>query len=133
MGARYKSMAILCAAILVGIASVLFALDRFGIVAVHPVILMVSRWLVVGALVWYASIKRSLTTWIFVAMACGVEVGLLDMPLVAGQMKLFQHDLSAAHQDDHSAADIFDAGGGDCGAFQFEAGGADGAQGAGLL
>ena len=38
--------------------------------------LMTSRWVVVGSLVLFALYKRSLTTWILVAMAAGIEIGL---------------------------------------------------------
>ena len=42
-------------------------------------ILMASRWVFVGSLILFALYKRSLTTWILVAMAIGVEIGL-DFP-----------------------------------------------------
>lgn len=38
--------------------------------------LMTSRWIVVASLVLFALYKRSLTTWILVAMAMGIEIGL---------------------------------------------------------
>lgn len=38
--------------------------------------LMTLRWILVGALVIFAFYKRSLTTWILVAMAIGIEIGL---------------------------------------------------------
>jgi proton glutamate symport protein len=39
-------------------------------------ILLISRWLFIGTLILYAIYKRSLTTWILVAMVIGVEIGL---------------------------------------------------------
>ncbi len=42
-------------------------------------ILMAARWIFVGSLVLFAFYKKSLTTWILVAMAIGVEIGL-DFP-----------------------------------------------------
>ena len=42
-------------------------------------ILMASRWVFVGSLILFALYKSSLTTWILVAMAIGVEIGL-DFP-----------------------------------------------------
>ncbi|HMR92465.1 MAG TPA: cation:dicarboxylase symporter family transporter [Chitinophagaceae bacterium] len=42
-------------------------------------VLMASRWIFVASLVLFAFYKRSLTTWILVAMAIGVEIGL-DFP-----------------------------------------------------
>ena len=44
-----------------------------------PVLLQVARWIFVGTLVIFAWFKKSLTTWILVAMAIGVEIGL-DFP-----------------------------------------------------
>lgn len=38
--------------------------------------LMIARWIVVASLVLFAIYKRSLTTWILVAMAIGIEIGL---------------------------------------------------------
>ena len=42
-------------------------------------VLFASRWLVVASLIVFALYKKSLTTWILVAMAIGVELGL-DFP-----------------------------------------------------
>lgn len=39
-------------------------------------ILMISRWIFIASLVLFAIYKRSLTTWILVAMAVGTEVGV---------------------------------------------------------
>lgn len=39
-------------------------------------VLMALRWIVVGSLVLFAFFKKSLTTWILVAMAVGIEIGL---------------------------------------------------------
>ena len=44
-----------------------------------PVLLQVARWIFVGTLFIFAWFKKSLTTWILVAMAIGVEIGL-DFP-----------------------------------------------------
>jgi proton glutamate symport protein len=49
-------------------------------------LLMGSRWLFVGSLVFFAIFKRSLTTWILVAMAIGVEIGL-DFPSESQELK----------------------------------------------
>ncbi len=45
-------------------------------VSIPDNILAISRWIFVGSLVLFAVYKRSLTTWILVAMAMGVEIGL---------------------------------------------------------
>lgn len=48
-------------------------------VSIPSNVLMISRWTFVASLVLFAIYKRSLTTWILVAMAIGVEIGL-DFP-----------------------------------------------------
>lgn len=69
----------------------LVALSAFTIVAIFhflhfynwvhfdAIVLQTSRWIFVGTLVIFAWFKKSLTTWILVAMAIGVEIGL-DFP-----------------------------------------------------
>jgi proton glutamate symport protein len=49
-------------------------------------VLLASRWIFVGSLVLFALYKRSLTTWILVAMAIGVEIGL-DFPVFSQNLK----------------------------------------------
>ena len=48
--------------------------------------LLASRWILVGSLVLFALYKKSLTTWILVAMAIGVEIGL-DFPAFSQNLK----------------------------------------------
>ena len=50
------------------------------------IVMQVSRWLFVGTLVLFAWYKKSLTTWILVAMAIGVEIGL-DFPAFSQNLK----------------------------------------------
>jgi proton glutamate symport protein len=45
-------------------------------VLIDETVLMTIRWLLVASLVVFAIYKRSLTTWILVAMAIGIEIGL---------------------------------------------------------
>ncbi|MBK8140507.1 MAG: cation:dicarboxylase symporter family transporter [Chitinophagaceae bacterium] len=45
----------------------------------QEVVLMTVRWIFIASLVLFAVYKKSLTTWILVAMAIGVEIGL-DFP-----------------------------------------------------
>lgn len=45
-------------------------------VLIDETVLMTTRWLLVASLVVFAIYKRSLTTWILVAMAIGIEIGL---------------------------------------------------------
>src|SRR5688572_12826461 len=51
-------------------------IDGEGWVDLSDQTLMISRWVVVASLVVFALYKKSLTTWILVAMAIGVEIGL---------------------------------------------------------
>lgn len=50
-----------------------------GWIIIPDKILLTGRWIFVASLVVFAWHKKSLTTWIFVAMAIGVEIGL-DFP-----------------------------------------------------
>lgn len=50
-----------------------------GWIIIPDKILLTGRWIFVASLVVFAWHKKSLTTWIFVAMAVGVEIGL-DFP-----------------------------------------------------
>ncbi|MBX2923138.1 MAG: cation:dicarboxylase symporter family transporter [Chitinophagaceae bacterium] len=45
-------------------------------VAISDTVLFASRWIFIASLVLFALYKKSLTTWILVAMAIGVEIGL---------------------------------------------------------
>ncbi len=47
-----------------------------------PAVLTTTRWLALVALIIYAVFRRSLTTWIFIAMIAGAEVGH-DLPRYA--------------------------------------------------
>jgi len=87
MTADKTKKTILPAALLAAAASVLYALNRYGAVGVPAEALLASRWAVVAALAWYALFKRSLTTWIFVSMVAGAELGY-DFPGVASHMKV---------------------------------------------
>jgi len=50
-------------------------------------LVLVMRWLVLLTLVAYASFKRTLTAWIFVAMLLGAEIGH-DLPAVATHLRV---------------------------------------------
>lgn len=58
------------------IVAFLHALDNWGWMPVPEKVLFVSRWIVVLSLVVFAFYKKSLTTWILVAMAIGIEIGI---------------------------------------------------------
>lgn len=68
------------------LVSTLTIIDHFGI-DIHSVILMISRWVFIGALIGYALYKRSLTTWILVSMIVGAEFGH-DLPHIAIKMQV---------------------------------------------
>lgn len=55
-------------------------------VSVPNLVLFASRWLVIVSLVVFAFYKKSLTTWILVAMAIGVEIGV-DFPAFSQNLK----------------------------------------------
>ena len=71
-----KRQAGLLALLLFTIVAILHFISMEGWATISPDILMASRWIFVASLVLYAIYKRSLTTWILVAMAIGTEIGL---------------------------------------------------------
>jgi len=71
-----KRKAGLLSLILFTIVAILHFLDMKGVIAFDEQVLMSSRWIFVASLVLFAIYKRSLTTWILVAMAIGIEIGL---------------------------------------------------------
>ena len=66
--------------------SILHFLDMWNWVDLSDEVLLTSRWIVVVSLVLFAIYKRSLTTWILVAMAVGVEIGI-DFPKGSQDLK----------------------------------------------
>ena len=69
----------LVAFILFTLSAILHFIDGNNIAELPDVVLLVSRWAVVVALIIYGLVKKSLTTWILVSMAIGIEIGL-DFP-----------------------------------------------------
>lgn len=80
-----KRNAGLLAVFLFTILAILHFLHLEGWVEFPEPVLVGSRWAFIGSLIILAIFKRSLTTWILVAMAVGVEIGL-DFP--AGSQNL---------------------------------------------
>lgn len=74
-----KRKAGLLAFLLLTIVAILHFLHLEKWATFPDTLLIASRWIFVGSLVIVALYKRSLTTWILVAMAIGVEIGL-DFP-----------------------------------------------------
>jgi Na+/H+-dicarboxylate symporter len=60
---------------LAGIASLLWAITHYGMVAVHPYLQAGVRWAAIAALCGYSFVRRSLTPWIFAGMLLGAELG----------------------------------------------------------
>ncbi|MGZ5190100.1 MAG: dicarboxylate/amino acid:cation symporter [Flavisolibacter sp.] len=61
------------------IVAILHFLSLNNIVSIPNAVLVTVRWMVVASLIVYALYKKSLTTWIMVSMAIGIEIGL-DFP-----------------------------------------------------
>jgi len=68
-------------------AAALAAVDFLRILDVPAAVLLASRWLAIAGLAVYAGRRRSLTTWILVAMVVGAEVGH-DFPDVAVALRV---------------------------------------------
>ena len=62
------------------VAAALTVAARF--LSISPALLLAMRWIMVATLLVHASVKRSLTTWIFVAMIVGAVAGH-DFPQIA--------------------------------------------------
>ena len=81
------SKLLLAALALLTLAAVLAVVDAFYLAVISPQVLMTSRWLAVVALVAYASVRQSLTAWIFVSMVAGAAIGH-DFPAVATELRV---------------------------------------------
>ena len=82
----HKRKAGLLALVLFTIVALLQFLDMQGWVSFPELALMTIRWIFVASLILFAIYKKSLTTWILVAMAIGVEIGL-DFPVFSQNLK----------------------------------------------
>jgi len=71
-----KRKAGLLALVLFTIVAILHVMQEQGWAAFSEKVLMTMRWVFVASLVLFAIYKKSLTTWILVAMAIGVEIGI---------------------------------------------------------
>lgn len=72
--------------ILFTVVAVLHFIHLENWVILPETLLISSRWIFIASLVLFAIYKRSLTTWILVAMAVGVEIGL-DFPASSQNLK----------------------------------------------
>jgi Na+/H+-dicarboxylate symporter len=75
------------AAALYAVLAVAWALGRYAGIAVPLHVLLWLRWTAAAALVIYAGARRSLTTWIFVCMVLGAEIGN-DAPALALNLRI---------------------------------------------
>lgn len=64
------------------IAVLLNILTQYELISLSPAVLMGVRWLALLVMVIYAYKQSTLTTWIFVSILLGAEVGL-DFPMIA--------------------------------------------------
>jgi proton glutamate symport protein len=69
------------------IAASLTLLAHYGALHLALSTIAAVRWLAIAALMVYASLRRSLTTWIFVAMLAGAELGH-DFPAFAVNLRV---------------------------------------------
>ena len=69
------------------IATILFILNHYDLTFISPIVLTTSRWIVVILLLLFGVQKKSLTTWIFISMVVGAEIGY-DFPEAADALKV---------------------------------------------
>lgn len=69
----------LLAFVLFTVVAFLHVIDEQGWATIPLQVLTATRWLLIASLIVFAMYKKSLTTWILVAMAIGVEIGV-DFP-----------------------------------------------------
>ncbi len=79
---------ILVAALVAVLLAVLVSLAAFeGIVTIPETALSGMRWLSLASLIYYAFLKRSLTTTILISMLIGIEIGI-DFPVFSQNLKI---------------------------------------------
>ena len=71
-----KRIAALLSLALFTVVAILHFLHFEGWINFPATVLITTRWIFIASLVLFALYKRSLTTWILVAMAIGIEIGL---------------------------------------------------------
>ena len=72
----------------IGVVAVLVAAKALGLARPPREVLLAARWLTTALFAAYAVRRRSLTTWIIVAMLVGAGIGF-DFPAVGTQLRLF--------------------------------------------
>src|SRR6185312_6642573 len=81
-----KRKSILLVFITLTVAAIFHLIDIYQFNSLSPLFLRVLRWVFIASLILFAFYKKSLTTWILVSMAVGVEIGL-DFPEVAKNLR----------------------------------------------
>lgn len=81
-----KRKSALLSIILFTVVAVLHFVHLENWIILPETMLISSRWIFIASLILFAIYKRSLTTWILVAMAVGVEIGL-DFPAFSQNLK----------------------------------------------
>ncbi len=69
------------------LAVLLTVLNHYGIINIHPTMMLIVRWIAISGLIFYAFRKKSLTTWILVSMVVGAAIGH-DVPDVAVNLRV---------------------------------------------
>lgn len=83
-----KRIVLFSAVAVVSLAALVSLATFEGILNIHLQTLMVLRWLALSSLIYYAFLKRSLTTTILISMVIGVEIGI-DFPAFSQNLKVF--------------------------------------------
>src|SRR5665213_987368 len=81
-----KRKSIIIVFILLTITVAFHLIDIYNFNSISPLFLRSLRWVLIGSLILFALYKRSLTTWILVSMAIGVEIGV-DFPEFAKDLR----------------------------------------------
>ncbi len=87
ISARLKALALFFALSALALAAVLTVARESRLLAVPALVLTASRWLAILGFFAYALARRSLTTWIVVAMLIGAEIGH-DWPQLAVSLRV---------------------------------------------
>ena len=82
-----KHKSILPFVVFSALACILWMLSEYSHVAIPALVLIVSRWVAISTLIYFAFIRRSLTVWIIVGMVLGAEIGH-DWPNFASHLQV---------------------------------------------
>lgn len=83
---NHKTILLVSLLLIAGAAGVSFAVTE-GLFSLPQALLIACRWAAIATLVYYAFLKKSLTTTILVSMVIGVEVGV-DFPAFSQNLKV---------------------------------------------